>query len=388
MTGHQCGRRPASGVHRLSPSTGRQLPSRNQTSAGTTARTETLACDLPVRVRVHAEARAEPRGVVLQQGGSYLASRSGFEGRTRGTRGTNKQPVAFKWTCKTDDTPAGTLFWNFHTSSGPLHAAGSGQTLRRAGRHEPVVEPRACWKRQAVSGRKGSRRPGTREAETGEAVRRLARRGSPRRGHGQFPGRGRQKTLGFGPETGKATAQLTEEIVHVRKVRPELVAVADAAPDNRTFLEKLRPDERAVDFFHAQRGFRPSRATGTKSTALSCAATSAARSRYLRDKATTEPELKVLRRELGFFRKRRRRLREPQGQRLRAPALSVNKVLVNQRMKRTRWSMRSECPHHRWSDRLAWRQVQRTKRRTSLDGENSAVKTGSVAKIDPQPSPR
>ena len=59
----------------------------------------------PVRVRVHAEARAEPRGVVLQQGGSHLASRSGFEGRTRGTRGTNKQPVVFKWTCKMDDTP-------------------------------------------------------------------------------------------------------------------------------------------------------------------------------------------------------------------------------------------------------------------------------------------
>ena len=27
---------------------------------------------------------------------------------------------------------------------GPLHAAGSGQTLRRAGRHDPVVEPCAC----------------------------------------------------------------------------------------------------------------------------------------------------------------------------------------------------------------------------------------------------
>ena len=27
--------------------------------------------------------------------------------------------------------------------------------------------------------------------------------------------------------------------------------VADAAPDNWTFLEKLRPDEQAVDFFHA-----------------------------------------------------------------------------------------------------------------------------------------
>ena len=109
VTGRQCGRRPAPGVHRLSPSTRRQLPFRSQTSAGQ-AHTETLACDLPVRVRVHAEARAEPRGVVLQQGGSRLASRSGFEGRIRGTHGTNRQPVAFMWTCKMDDTPAGTLF--------------------------------------------------------------------------------------------------------------------------------------------------------------------------------------------------------------------------------------------------------------------------------------
>ena len=35
------------------------------------------------------------------------------------------------------------------------------------------------------------------------------------------------------------------------KCGPTLVAVADAAPDNWTFLERLRPDEQAVDFFHA-----------------------------------------------------------------------------------------------------------------------------------------
>ena len=35
------------------------------------------------------------------------------------------------------------------------------------------------------------------------------------------------------------------------KCGPTLVAVADAAPDNWTFLGKLRPDEQAVDFFHA-----------------------------------------------------------------------------------------------------------------------------------------
>ena len=35
------------------------------------------------------------------------------------------------------------------------------------------------------------------------------------------------------------------------KCGPTLVAVADAAPDNWTFLGKLRPDEQVVDFFHA-----------------------------------------------------------------------------------------------------------------------------------------
>ena len=68
----------------------------------------------------------------------------------------------------------------------------------------------------------------------------------------------------------------------------------------------------------SQRGFRPSRATGTKSTMLFCATTSTASTklsgRYLRDKATTEPELNVL--GAGFFRKHRHRMRyhEPQGQ--------------------------------------------------------------------------
>ncbi len=67
----------------------------------------------------------------------------------------------------------------------------------------------------------------------------------------------RLETLYFAqmPEAGKTTlkAQITEEVEHIRKVRPDLqiVAVADAAADNWTFLEKLRPDEQVVDFFHA-----------------------------------------------------------------------------------------------------------------------------------------
>ena len=68
-------------------------------------------------------------------------------------------------------------------------------------------------------------------------------------------------------------AQHAEDVAHVRKVRPELVAVFDAAPDNWTFLRNLQPDEWVVDFFSctSRQGFRPSRATGTKNTALPCA---------------------------------------------------------------------------------------------------------------------
>ena len=61
----------------------------------------------------------------------------------------------------------------------------------------------------------------------------------------------RLKTLSFGPETGKTMAPPAAEVARVRKVRPDLKLVADVAPDNRTFLGKPRPDERAVDFFHA-----------------------------------------------------------------------------------------------------------------------------------------
>ena len=59
------------------------------------------------------------------------------------------------------------------------------------------------------------------------------------------------KTLSFCPETGKTTALLAAEVAHVQKVRPDLELVAIAAPDNWTFLEKLRLDEQAVNFFHA-----------------------------------------------------------------------------------------------------------------------------------------
>ena len=163
----------------------------------------------------------------------------------------------------------------------------------------------------------------------------------------------------------------------------ELVAIADAAPDNWTFLEKLRPDERAVDFFHAcehlsevsdhrvaSNWYEKYRAVlrddvdgvdkvgdplsprqGDDGTG---ARGSQARTRVFPQASAAHA------------------LREPQG--LHAPASSANKVLVNQRMKRARWSMRSECPHPQ--------SVGRTVRHGDWSRERSAgrrltVKSGS-----------
>ncbi len=164
------------------------------------------------------------------------------------------------------------------------------------------------------------------------------------------------------PEAGKATlkAQLAAEVAHVRKVRPDLplVAVADAAPDNWTFLEGLQPDERAVDFFHAcehlsevadhavatdwydrYRAILRDDEKGADKVVRAI--------HHLRGKATA---LKILDRELAFFRKNRGRYAN-----LKAKGYPVgsgvveaaNKVLVNHRMKRAgqRWSMRSERPY-------------------------------------------
>ena len=173
----------------------------------------------------------------------------------------------------------------------------------------------------------------------------------------------RLKTLSFGrmPETGKTTlkALLAAEVAHVRKVRPDLklVAVADAAPDNWTFLGKLRPDEQAIDFFHAceHLGEVADHAVATDwydkyRATLRDAADGVDKViraiRYLRDKATTKTAIAVLERELRFFRKHRRRMRYAS---LKARDYTIgsgvveaaNKVLVNQRMKRAgmRWSV-------------------------------------------------
>ena len=245
--------------------------------------------------------------------------------------------------------------------------------------------------RQAVSGRKGSRRSWTREAETGEAVLRLARRGSPRRGRrslldvlrdGQFPGRGRQKTLSFGPEAGKATAQLAGRSCPQGAASSWLLSPTPRLTTGCFSKSSSPTNGRSTSFMRISARF-PIVASNWEYRAV------------LRDDVDGKVALFPRQGDDGTgaqgSQARTRVLPQAQTPPTRASgptaaASSASKIPVNQRMKRARWSMRPECPHHRWSDRLAWRLGPRTKRRMPLDGENPAVKTGSLAKIDPHPA--
>ena len=170
----------------------------------------------------------------------------------------------------------------------------------------------------------------------------------------------RLKTIYLGrmPESGKLTlkAQLASEVAHIRRLRPELgiVAVADGATDNWTFLEGLEPETEVIDFWHACEHLRVAaehavaahwfekyreilrhdpRGVAKVIRAL-C---------HLRDRAAPadRPELE---RELAFFRKHRHRMRYHA---LKEAGIAIgsgvveaaNKTLVAQRMKRSgmRW---------------------------------------------------
>ena len=177
----------------------------------------------------------------------------------------------------------------------------------------------------------------------------------------------RQKTLYFGrmPEAGKETlkAEVEREVERIRELaegRLPVLAVADAAPDNWRFLDGLKPDDSAVDFWHACQHLSVAAAHARAPDAWFRSwrralrddpdgADRAARAiRYLRGKARTRTARKELDRELAFFRKNRRRMRYAE---LADKAMGIgsgvveaaNKVLVAQRMKRSgmRWRIRS-----------------------------------------------
>ena len=169
----------------------------------------------------------------------------------------------------------------------------------------------------------------------------------------------RLHTLYFGrmPESGKGSlkAQLRAEVANIQLCRPDIgiVAIADGAPDNWTFLETLSPMEEVVDFWHvcehlsaasdhtvAGNWFEKYReilrheADGVEKVIRAL--------RHLLGKATSGKA--EIERELAFFRKNRHRMRYRALKDRKLPVGSgvveaANKTLVTQRMKRSgmRW---------------------------------------------------
>ena len=169
----------------------------------------------------------------------------------------------------------------------------------------------------------------------------------------------RLKTLYLGrmPESGKVTlkAQLASEVAHIRQLRPNvrIVAIADAAADNWTFLETLSPETEVIDFWHACEHLRTASDHAVASDWFEryrevlrhdpCGVDKVIRAlRHLRDSA--KPDRAEIERELAFFRKHRQRMRYHA---LKAEGVAIgsgvveaaNKTLVTQRMKRSgmRW---------------------------------------------------
>ena len=170
----------------------------------------------------------------------------------------------------------------------------------------------------------------------------------------------RLKTLYLGrmPESGKLTlkAQLASEVAHIRRARPEIgiVAIADGAADNWTFLETLSPETEVIDFWHACEHLQTAsdhavapgwfekyreilrhdpRGVAKVIRAL----------RHLRD-AAAAPDRAETERELAFFRKHRHRMRyhalKEEGIAIGSGGVeAANKTLLTQRMKRSgmRW---------------------------------------------------
>ena len=172
----------------------------------------------------------------------------------------------------------------------------------------------------------------------------------------------RLRTLYFArmPESCKPTlkAQLATEVAQIRQTRPDVavIAVADGAPDNWTFLESLSPEAEAVDYWHGCEHLHTAsdhavdpRWFGTYRHVLRHdphGATKVIRAlRYLRDKAGRNRAARnAVERELAFYRKHRKRMRyrnlSDRGLAIGSGVVeAASKILLTQRMKRSgmRW---------------------------------------------------
>ena len=163
--------------------------------------------------------------------------------------------------------------------------------------------------------------------------------------------------LGRMPESGKVSlkAQLRAEVAHIKACRPdiEIVALADGAPDNWSFLETLSPMAEVVDFWHACEHL-----SATSDHAVARNWYEKYREILRHDADGVEKVIRALRhllskatsgkaeieRELAFFRKNRHRMRYRTLRDRKLPIGSgvveaANKTLITQRMKRSgmRW---------------------------------------------------
>ena len=164
------------------------------------------------------------------------------------------------------------------------------------------------------------------------------------------------------PEQGKRSLKrlLTAEVMHLRKRRPDLrlIAAADAAPDNWTWLDKLGPNRSLIDAWHsvqhlkecADDVFGKDTESGRKwfdkyrKILLDDARGIGRTIDAIRHLDRSGRGGKVLSRELEFFRKNRARMDYRGAKDAGCPigsgcVESANKFLVQQRMKRSgqRW---------------------------------------------------
>ena len=171
----------------------------------------------------------------------------------------------------------------------------------------------------------------------------------------------RLRTLYFArmPESGKLAlkAQLASEVAHIRQARPDIAitAVADGAPDNWTFLERLSAEAETIDFWHACEHLRTASDHAVDPHWFETyrhvlrhdpqGVVKVIRAlRYLRDKAAGRNH--TIERELAFFRKHRKRMRY---RNISDRSLAIGsgvveaacKTLVTQRLKRSgmRWGL-------------------------------------------------
>ena len=174
----------------------------------------------------------------------------------------------------------------------------------------------------------------------------------------------RLRTISHGrmPQPGKTDLKRwsAQESSHALKMRPDLtmVAAADGAPDNWTFLSGWLPDEEALDFFHAATHLSTASVHTAKPKNWFRRWRAALRDkpdgverviraiRHLKDRARTDADRQEVATVLAYFCKHRHRMRYHELRRRRLAIASgiveaANKTHIGERLKRSgmRWGL-------------------------------------------------